>query len=44
MDIVMNIGKFEKKIGLSVNEKEIYENPNKNKAEVYWVKELVLLA
>lgn len=24
MDIVMNIGKFEKKIGLAVNEKEIY--------------------
>jgi hypothetical protein len=24
MDIVMNIGKFEKKIGLSMNEKEIY--------------------
>lgn len=24
MDIVVNIGKFEKKIGLSMNEKEIY--------------------
>ena len=36
MDIVMNIGKFEKKIGLSVNEKEIYVI-NKRIDEDVWI-------
>ena len=36
MDIIVNLGKFEKKIGLSMNEKEIYVI-NKRIDENFWI-------